>query len=74
VLVGLALATISEATRKALEKAVAAERSAEVLLYELNHRIRNNLSMVASVLELQKRSDCRRLRPIWSAGRSALIE
>jgi two-component sensor histidine kinase len=56
VLVGLALATVSEAMRNALEKAVAAERSAEVLLYELNHRIRNNLSMVASVLELQKRS------------------
>jgi two-component sensor histidine kinase len=56
VLVGLALATMSEAMRKALEKAVAAEQSAEVMLYELNHRIRNNLSMVASVLELQKRS------------------
>ena len=55
VLVGLALATTSEAMRKALEKAVAAEQSAEVMLYELNHRIRNNLSMVASV-ELQKRS------------------
>ena len=55
-LVGLALATMSEAMRKALEKAVAAEQSAEVILYELNHRIRNNLSMVASVLELQKRS------------------
>ena len=56
VLVGLALATISEAMRKALEKAVAAERSAEVMLYELNHRIRNNLAMISSVLELQKRS------------------
>jgi two-component sensor histidine kinase len=56
VLVGLALATLSEAMRKALEKAVAAERSAEVMLNELNHRIRNNLAMVASVLELQKRS------------------
>jgi two-component sensor histidine kinase len=56
VLVGLAFATIGEGMRKALEKAVAAERSAEVMLYELNHRIRNNLSMVASVLELQKRS------------------
>jgi two-component sensor histidine kinase len=49
-------AITSEAMRKALEKAVAAERSAEVLLYELNHRIRNNFAMVASVLELQKRS------------------
>lgn len=56
VLVGLALAALSEAMRKALEKAVAAERSAEVMLYELNHRIRNNLAMIASVLELQKRS------------------
>jgi K+-sensing histidine kinase KdpD len=37
VLVGLALATLSEAMRKALEKAVAAERSAEVMLHELNH-------------------------------------
>jgi K+-sensing histidine kinase KdpD len=47
VLVGLALATTSEAMRKLLEKAVAAEQSAEIMLYELNHRIRNNLSMVA---------------------------
>jgi two-component sensor histidine kinase len=56
VLVGLALATMSEAMRKALEKAVAAEQSAEVMLHELNHRIGNNLAMIASVLELQKRS------------------
>jgi len=35
---------------------VTAEQSAEVLLYELNHRIRNNFAMIASVLELQKRS------------------
>jgi two-component sensor histidine kinase len=56
VLVGLALAITGEAMRKALEKAVAAERSAEVLLYELNHRIRNNFALVMSVLELQKRS------------------
>jgi two-component sensor histidine kinase len=56
VLVGLALAITGETMRKVLEKAVAAERSAEILLYELNHRIRNNFAMVASVLELQKRS------------------
>src|SRR5207245_1905836 len=55
VLVGLALATLGEAMRKALERAVAAERSAEVMLHELNHRIRNNLAIIASVLELQKR-------------------
>ncbi len=56
VLVGLALATTSEALRKALEKAVAAEQAADIMLYELNHRIRNNLAMVASVLELQRRA------------------
>ena len=56
VLVGLALATTSEALRKALEKAVAAEQAADVMLYELNHRIRNNLAMVASILELQRRT------------------
>jgi two-component system, sensor histidine kinase PdtaS len=56
VLVGLALAVTSEGMPKALEKAVAAERAAEVMLYEVNHRIRNNLAMVTSVLELQKRS------------------
>jgi two-component sensor histidine kinase len=55
VLVGLAIATISEAMRKALERAVAAERSKELLLQELNHRVRNNLSMLASMLRLQMR-------------------
>jgi K+-sensing histidine kinase KdpD len=51
VLVGLALATTGEAMRKALEKAVAAERSAEVLLYELNHRIRAvSIGLIVNVL------------------------
>ena len=39
-----------------LEKAVAAEQSKEVIIQELNHRIRNNLAMLASILELQLRS------------------
>jgi two-component sensor histidine kinase len=56
VLVSFALAITSEAMRKALERAVAAEQSAELMLYELNHRIRNNLAIITSVLELQKRS------------------
>ena len=56
VLVGLALATVSEAMRKALEKAVAAEQSKEVIIQELNHRIGYNLAMLASILELQLRS------------------
>src|SRR5262249_47434366 len=55
-LIGLAMATLSEALRTALEKAVAAQRATTLMLQELNHRIRNNLAMVASVLELQMRS------------------
>jgi K+-sensing histidine kinase KdpD len=56
VLIGLAVATVSEALRKALEHAMAAERAKDLLMHELNHRIRNNLAMVASVLELQMRA------------------
>jgi two-component sensor histidine kinase len=55
-LIGLAMATLSEALRTALEKSVAAQRATTLMLQELNHRIRNNLAMVASVLELQMRS------------------
>jgi K+-sensing histidine kinase KdpD len=50
VLIGLGLATVSEALRNALEKAVRAERAKDLALYELNHRIRNDLAMMASVL------------------------
>jgi hypothetical protein len=53
VLFSLAVAMVSEALRKALEHAVAAERAKDLMMHELNHRIRNNLAMVASVLELQ---------------------
>jgi Histidine kinase len=56
VLISLAVATVSEALRKALESAVAAERAKDLMMHELNHRIRNNLAMVASVLELQMRA------------------
>ena len=56
VLIGLGLATVSEALRNALEKAVRAERAKDLALYELNHRIRNDLAMMASVLELQLRA------------------
>jgi len=62
VLVGLAVATMSEAMRKSAGKRpVAAERVGQkVLLHELNHRTRNNLSMVASVLELQEKKNAYR--------------
>ena len=55
-LIGLGLATVSEGLRKALERAVRAERVKDLALSELNHRIRNDLAMVASVLELQTRA------------------
>jgi len=55
-LIGLVMATVSEALRKALERAVAAERATHLMLNELNHRIRNNLSILASVLGVQMRS------------------
>jgi two-component sensor histidine kinase len=54
-LLGLGLATISDGMRKALEKAVAAERATAVMIQELNHRVRNNFSTVASMLRLQMR-------------------
>jgi hypothetical protein len=49
VLIGLGVATVSEALRNALEKAVRAERAKDLALYELNHRIRNDLAMMPSV-------------------------
>ena len=45
VLIGLGVATVSEALRNALEKAVRAERAKDLALHELNHRIRNDLAM-----------------------------
>jgi two-component sensor histidine kinase len=56
VLISLAVAMVSEALRKAPEHAAAAEGAKDLMMHELNHRIRNNLAMVASVLELQMRA------------------
>jgi histidine kinase len=39
------------------EKAVAAERSKELLLQELNHRVRNNLFMLACRLQMRLQSE-----------------
>jgi hypothetical protein len=55
VLIGLAMATMSEALRSALEKAVAAQQSTTLMPDRLNHCVRNNLAMIPSVLELQAR-------------------
>ncbi|PWB60501.1 MAG: histidine kinase [Bradyrhizobiaceae bacterium] len=55
-LVAAGIAVSSEALRKALERAVAAERSKAVLLQEMSHRMRNNLTILASLLRLQGRA------------------
>jgi two-component system, sensor histidine kinase PdtaS len=52
-LVALGFALVSEALRRALEQAAAAERSKDLLLRELGHRTKNNLSMVISMLSMQ---------------------
>ena len=54
--VGMALAFFSEALRKALERAVKAEREMDILFHELSHRMQNNLTMAVSLLDMQARS------------------
>jgi two-component system, sensor histidine kinase PdtaS len=55
-IIGLAVAAISEGLRNGWERAVAAEASKDVLLRELQHRTKNDLATAASVLSLQARS------------------
>jgi two-component sensor histidine kinase len=50
------VALFGEAVRQALERAVAAERTANLLLRELQHRTQNTLSIIVALLELQIRS------------------
>lgn len=66
VLISLAVAMVSEALRKALEHAVPPERAKDLMMHELNPRIRNNLAMVASVL------GCRCARATGLTARQAL--
>ena len=56
IVICLGIATLSEALRKALERAVAAEAAKDLLLREMGHRIKNNLQTVASLLQMQARS------------------
>jgi two-component sensor histidine kinase len=51
--VALGFALVSEALRRAVEEAAAAERSKDLLLRELGHRTKNNLSMAISMLSMQ---------------------
>lgn len=56
VVAALGVAFVSDGLRTAWERAVAAERSKDLLLRELGHRTQNNLALVASVLSLQART------------------
>jgi len=56
VVAALGVSFVSEGLRTAWERAVAAERSKDLLLRELGHRTQNNLALVASVLSLQART------------------
>jgi len=55
-LIGVALAAVSEALRKGWERAAEAERIKDLLYRELGHRTKNDLAMAASVLTLQARA------------------
>jgi two-component sensor histidine kinase len=55
-LLGLGVATLTELLRKGWERAVEAEGVKDVLYRELSHRTKNDLSLAASVLNLQARS------------------
>lgn len=55
-LTGAATAFVSEGLRKLLEKLVASNQIKDVLLRELEHRTKNNLAIVSSLLHLQARA------------------
>jgi two-component system, sensor histidine kinase PdtaS len=55
-LVGIAVAIFSESLRKTLERLVATERSKDLLLRELHHRTKNNMSIMAALLRIQARA------------------
>ncbi len=57
VIICLGIAALSEALRGALERALAAERTKDLLLRELGHRIKNNLAIVVSMLQMQARAN-----------------
>jgi K+-sensing histidine kinase KdpD len=55
-LIGLALAALSEALRKGWERAIEAEGAKDLLYRELRHRTKNDFAMAVSVLNLQART------------------
>jgi len=69
VLISAGIAVLSEALRRALERAQKAEQEKDLLFQELAHRTKNNLQIIASVLSLQARSvEDPRIREIFEAA------
>src|SRR5262249_39830065 len=58
-LVGTFVTLVGEGMRTALERESKAQQEADLLLQELGHRIKNDLAMAASLIELQARSNQR---------------
>lgn len=56
VLIGLAVAAITETLRQTVEKLADARAYADVLLRELAHRTKNDLATIVSILRLQART------------------
>jgi len=55
-LIGLALAALSETLHKGWERALEAEQAKDLLYRELRHRTKNDFAMAVSVLNLQARA------------------
>jgi two-component sensor histidine kinase len=53
---GLALATVGEALRNALERVITAERAKDLLFRELGHRTKNDLMGMSALLRFQAKS------------------
>lgn len=55
--IGFTMAAVTEALRQAVQRLDAAERSKALLLEELAHRTRNDLTLIISALKLQARGE-----------------
>ena len=55
VLTGFVTAIVSEGLRKILERLATADRTKEILLRELEHRTKNNMAIMSSLLHFQAR-------------------
>jgi two-component sensor histidine kinase len=52
--IGGLIAGLTEALRRAMDRARAAEREKDLLLHEVNHRIKNDLQILTSLVSLQR--------------------